>query len=198
MKNEWFDIYNIRQTLLEMLLDRNYPSNQTTIPLSFEAFKETFPNALTDRNSIKISVVKELEPLVIHFFDELKVGLKSLKTVLESFERQNVKNIILVCKEGLSPACKKIIEANPNIEVFYEKDLKFNVTKHELVPKHRILQEEEKGQLLKNLRIQESQLPWIYTYDPVIKYLGGKRGEVVEILRKSETAGESLYYRLIV
>jgi len=34
--------------------------------------------------------------------------------------------------------------------------------------------------------------------DPVIQNLGGNVGDVVEIIRKSPVAGESVYYRVVV
>lgn len=199
MKNEWRDIFLCRQTLIEMLKDRSYTMNQTTQLLTLHTFRQSFPSALTDRNAIKIHVSKNDTTLSVHFFDEAKVGLKTLKLALETFEKQNIAHIIIVCKEGLSPACKKyIISLNTRIEIFYEKELLFNITKHVLVPKHRILNHEEKVGLLKELRCNEAQLPLILETDPVIRYYGGRKNEVIEIVRKSETAGQGIYYRIVV
>lgn len=61
-----------------------------------------------------------------------------------------------------------------------------------------ILNEKEKEELLKNYGITFRQLPRILLSDPVIKILNAKIGDVVKIIRKSETAGESEYYRIVV
>jgi len=74
----------------------------------------------------------------------------------------------------------------------------FDVFKHELVPQHRILSEEEKEELLKKYRIRISQLPQIKTSDPTVVALEAEPGDVIEIKRKSPTAGYYLYYRLVV
>lgn len=74
----------------------------------------------------------------------------------------------------------------------------FNVLKHTLVPEHIILSEEEKQKLLEKYNISEKQLPKILSSDPVVKALGAKPGDVLKIIRKSPTAGRSVYYRLVI
>ena len=75
---------------------------------------------------------------------------------------------------------------------------KLEVDKHQLVPKHVLITEREKEELLQKYGIALRQLPRISIEDPAIKDLNGKIGDVVKILRKSHTAGESIYYRVIV
>lgn len=75
---------------------------------------------------------------------------------------------------------------------------KIDIEKHELVPKHIILNEQEKEEVLKGYGISLRQLPRILVSDPVIKLLNGKLGDVVKIIRKSHTAGETVYYRVVI
>ncbi|CRK30701.1 hypothetical protein BN1723_018430, partial [Verticillium longisporum] len=81
------------------------------------------------------------------------------------------------------------LESFARIECFLEEDLLVNITHHELVPKHILLSTDEKAVLLKRYRLKETQLPRIKREDPVARYLGLKRGNVVKIIRNSETAG---------
>ena len=73
-----------------------------------------------------------------------------------------------------------------------------DITKNELVPKHALLNDEEKQKLMDQYKITVRQLPRILLTDPVIMNLGGKIGDVVKISRKSPVSGESLYYRVVV
>lgn len=70
--------------------------------------------------------------------------------------------------------------------------------KHDLVPKHIILNDKEKEEVLKQYGITLKQLPRVPATDPVITILEGNPGDVVKILRKSLTAVETLYYRVVI
>ena len=72
-----------------------------------------------------------------------------------------------------------------------------DIFQNNLVPKHQILNGDEKADLLKSLNVSPKQLPRIKEDDPVVKILQGKRGDVVKITRDSATAGEYHYYRVI-
>ncbi len=69
---------------------------------------------------------------------------------------------------------------------------------HELVPEHRILTVEEAAEVLRRYNVKPWNLPQISINDPIIKLLGGKPGDIVEIKRKSPTGGESIAYRIVV
>ena len=73
-----------------------------------------------------------------------------------------------------------------------------NILEHRLVPKHEILSEKEKEELLKKYRIELKHLPRILSTDPVVKAIGAKPGDVLRIIRKSPTAGKTVYYRVVV
>ena len=72
------------------------------------------------------------------------------------------------------------------------------ITKHELVPKHTLLNDNEKEALLKSYGIVLRQLPRMLASDAMAKLLNAKVGDVIKIIRKSETAGETEYYRVVV
>lgn len=90
------------------------------------------------------------------------------------------------------------LESEYRIEYFNIDDLLVNIAKHELVPKHIIVNEEEKKMVLRKYRVKESQLPKILVTDPMARYLGLRKGMLVKIIRKSQTSGLHVVYRIAI
>jgi DNA-directed RNA polymerase subunit H len=68
---------------------------------------------------------------------------------------------------------------------------------HILVPVHKKLSEKEKEEFLKKYSITLKDMPAILANDPAISDLDAKEGDVIMVLRKSRTAGKSMYYRRV-
>ena len=79
-----------------------------------------------------------------------------------------------------------------------EEEKEFDIFQSSLVPKHELLNDEEKAELMKKLNIKLKQLPRIKRNDVAAKILNAKRSDIVRITRKSPTAGEYYYYRVVV
>ena len=75
---------------------------------------------------------------------------------------------------------------------------KFKVDNHILIPKHSKLSEIQKEKLLEKYNISIKELPRILKNDPAIISLDAKPGDVIKITRKSQTASEAIFYRVVV
>jgi DNA-directed RNA polymerase subunit H len=79
-----------------------------------------------------------------------------------------------------------------------EKDKDIDIFQSNLVSKHELLNAEERSELMKRLNIKLKQLPRMKRDDSGVAKLNAKRGDVVRIVRKSLSAGEYYYYRVVV
>jgi len=79
-----------------------------------------------------------------------------------------------------------------------EGEGEFDVTKHQLVPKHEVLSKEEAKEVLRRYQVKVHQLPRIKASDPVVKAIGAKVGDILKITRDSPTAGKTVAYRYVV
>lgn len=74
-----------------------------------------------------------------------------------------------------------------------------NVEDHEAVPEHRKLDEEETEEVLEKYGAEKDDLPKIERTDAALKNKDGiEVGDVIKIVRDSPTAGEAVYYRVVV
>jgi|SRR5690606_3126419 len=164
------------QTLDEMFTQRGY-----------EYIKEThdFPYFL------KAAIHSKEKVYVFSNFIE-KISVNIFKECLSFLEQNNSTHCIVINSEGITPCVKKIIDNShgTRIEVFSEDELGYNVTKHRLVPKHELANPTELLELKKHL----PNLPIILQKDPVIRFLGFEKKQVVKITRKSGT----VIFRIII
>ena len=130
----------------------------------------------------------------------MKVGVKPIRTYCERMKEESVKRAILVTRDNLTPFAKQAVaemrQQKYNIEYFREAELLVDITEHVLVPQHVVMTEDEKKTLLTRYKLRPEQLPRIQETDPVARYYGLHRGQVVKIVRPSETAGRYVTYRI--
>ena len=140
--------------------------------------------------------------IFVFFPKEAKVGVKKIKDYAEKMKEADVKSAIVVVRTALTACAKSALQEvfAPKflIEQFQEQELLVNITEHNLVPSHEVLSQEEKETLLRRYRVKETQLPRIQHADPIARYYGLQRGEVVRITRPSQTAGRYVTYRLCI
>ncbi|CAM8925866.1 hypothetical protein QQ045_023914 [Rhodiola kirilowii] len=195
-------LYRIRRTLMQMLKDRGYFVTDDEIEMSKQQFINKFgENLKRDDLVMTKSKLTTSEQIFVFFPDEAKVGVKTIKTYTNRMKSENVFRAILVVQQNLTPfakTCVSEIASKFHLEVFQEAELLINIKEHVLVPEHQVLSDADKKNLLVRYTVKETQLPRIQVTDPVARYYGLKRGQVVRIIRSSETAGRYITYRYCV
>ncbi|MFC4249229.1 DNA-directed RNA polymerase subunit H [Natribaculum luteum] len=72
-----------------------------------------------------------------------------------------------------------------------------DVSQHELVPEHTVLEEDELEDVLAEYDIDRTDLPKIKRTDPALPD-EAEIGDVIEIVRDSRTTDQAVVYRLVV
>jgi DNA-directed RNA polymerase I, II, and III subunit RPABC1 len=135
------------------------------------------------------------------YFSEPKLGIKHMKEITNDLELEKINHAIIIFETSITPSAKQYLDEISKtfeIELFKHIELKFNVTKHSLVPKHELLDDKSKHTFCKAHKVMEKNLPRILVTDPIARYYNMKKGQFVKITRFSETAGTFVTYRVCV
>lgn len=196
-------LFRVRKTCLEMLNDRGYLIGQDDLEETRDIFTQKFSEE-PKRDDLTLLAPKQEDPtdqMFVFFPNEDKVGVRTIKTYADRMKTEGVTRALMVVQANLTPFAKQAVgemHSKLHMEVFQELELLINITRHVLVPKHMLLDATEKKTLLDRYKVRDTQLPRIQHSDPVARYYGMQRGQVVRIVRPSETAGRYVTYRLCV
>jgi len=176
----------VRITLFEMLGDRSY-------------------HTIESEDEFIISMIhdNEIDKLMVYFVYDTKVSVKKIKTIREILEDNShaYTCLIVVYKSSITTFAKQFISSDVTdlfVQIFSEKELSFNITKHEYVPKHIVLTSDEKKKVMQKYKSKSTNFPLILSNDPICRYYGCLPGTMFKIERVSETCGLYTLYRVVV
>lgn len=200
-------IYN---NVREMLLDRGdnideFDEHYAGIDDKYEFYSDK--NVMefhTSNTTVIFALTKKLRKSII---EELKDFAKT--DILNFAKKYNdKKNIILIFNndtistpvvQQLHVFDKMFQKHDGMMQYFHVKNLLFNPTKHQLVPKHVKLTSDETTMIMDKYLIKgKAQMPFILHSDVISKWIGLKQGDVVKIERYNENSGLYYYYRVCV
>jgi DNA-directed RNA polymerase I, II, and III subunit RPABC1 len=192
--------FRVRKTSMEMLEDRGFEVSEEDKNMNYE----DFTNRL-EENAIQLIAVHRNNPIKMAYVTFIldaksfsKKDLIALKALIDEKYPTNEMTVIIVQDKQTPQIAKELLNDEYKLyEIFSMKNLMFNITHHEIVPKHIILSQEEIELMLKRFKTTRAQLPKLLTTDPVAKYYGMKAGDVCKIIRQSPMTGESYYYRIL-
>jgi len=136
--------------------------------------------------------------IVMHaIIGQKTIGISYVRELREMVEKEGASKGILVGDGKYTYSARSSAE-ELGIELIPPTLPTFDIFEHALVPRHEIISEEDLVEVTKKYHAEPFQFPWIKVNDPIAIILGAKRGEVVKITQKSETAGTAISYRYVV
>ena len=190
-------MYRCFNTIKEMLIDRCVDITHLQ-SISVDEFEIMTRNG--DNNVFQLDVNEEMK---IIYYMNVKFKIGDLRKHLTPYTDDSpIKTVLIVFKEKINNFNHKNIEelSNIDVQVFTMRELMFNISRHELVPKHELIKDEDEiADLVKKHNLKSKlQFPIILKTDPMSRYLNIQSGNIVKITRNSPSAGISVVYRCCV
>jgi len=204
-------VYKSRRTILELMENLGYDITD------YENFSVNEVNSMFLNKQLDMFLEKkEINPatnkkqkIYIRYYLTKSIRPQNIQEIIDdlfNLEETLTKDdtLLIVVKEEMNDTIKSFIKHVWETEGIFIvihniKRLQFNILQHVLVPKHRIMDEEEITTLKKKYNIQHNNLlPDISRFDPVAQAICLRPGQICEILRPSKTAIQSNYYRVCV
>lgn len=180
-KEDCKDISTIKKTIKKKEKDSNNPlinpGTSNNIPRLF---------VVTRNNK------KQTPSLLILIFSAEKLNIDGLKEMVRLLDLYQIRHGILVYHTSITSSAKKALDllSNYRIESFSIAELQFNITKHEYYSPHeKVTDLSELGPL----QTQTAKFPKILLSDPVVRFFGYRKNDVLRIRRKDST----VIYRVV-
>ena len=201
-RNELVELFKSRETILALLKEQGYDVsnyenqsiNQVSAMHKVKQLDMLVESETGKKAYVKYHLAKTLSATnVYNYIDDLI----NIDEVLQKSD-----DIIIIMKDeptdSLVKALKNIWKQDGIfVTVHATKRLLFNILNHELVPPHRIMNEEETEAFKEKFKITHlTMIPDIGRFSPVALAIGMRPGQVCEIMRASNTAIQVPFYRV--
>ena len=153
----------IRQTTVEMLEQRGF---QVEIEEEYILGRKT-------RSSV-----------IVFFNSSVKINNDRIQEYISKMKGLNFVHAIVVHDKAVTPMAQKVVEElqGIRIELFPMKSLRYNITKHRLVPRHVPLSKME----MKSFKdLYGTKIPYLLYSDPVARFYDFQRGDIIKIERSN-------------
>lgn len=198
------EVYKSRRNILDIMKSQNYnisdynnfSINEVNSMFNNDQMDMIIENDKNKKIYIRYNLGSKInESIILNFVEDLFYLSETL---------QKTDTLFIITKEELNDPLSNVLKQiweKEKVHIVIESiaRLQFNILNHNLVPNHRVMNENEVSVMMEKYNILSlEQLPEINRFDPVAKLIVIKPKEVCEIKRPSKSAIESYYYRVCV
>jgi len=199
------NLYKSRKILLQQLQSRGFNTSEYqdfSISEIYILYKNDQLNMYIQHSKndssvfVKYNITKNLNTTIIN--DDIEFLYNAEQKLKPSDQ------LIYIVKgepnETLMNTLKEVfIQQSIFITIYNLERLLFNILEHTIIPKHIILTNEQKQEVMKEYNIKrDKEFPEISRFDPVAIAIGLRPHQLCEILRPSKTTIYTKYYRVCV
>lgn len=177
---------NIVKNILLMLQRRNMITDY-----------EGILNSLGDINGNSVFNFKYNNDKYSIYIINSKLNSIISKSPLDDYLNSNldVRKIVII-ESPSKRAVKQLYGSYNNCEFFFVHEMIHDLCSKNFIPEHKILNDEDKSELLKRFKLNEFSR--IFNYDVMARYYNAKVNDIFKILRPNITSGYSVFYRVVV
>lgn len=148
-----------------------------------------------------------------------RIGVAALRDVIKIAESlRGLKNIVMISEVVFGHKASEDLQKMTQwfMQIILDESLMYNIIKHQLVPRHEILSEQEGKEFLERNHLKPHQLPLLKfvdrisllaqkdrtrATDPVVEFYGLRPGQIVRIYRENRIrralVKKTLGYRIV-
>jgi DNA-directed RNA polymerase I, II, and III subunit RPABC1 len=140
---------------------------------------------IVEKDDERILAIKEDGKQICAFISKTvsKFNVERIQECISMMKEMDVSHGLIVYKDTATPVAKKIVEESQKmkIELFHEKELQYNLTKHYLVPLHELKYKKDNPEAIE---FKKNKYPMISQLDPVARFYGWSTGDIIKVTRK--------------
>lgn len=179
-------------------VEESLEERKAKVLIKLRGYKLVKKERQKDAIAYLVEIPKEKQKAIIWCIpEEATVGITSINRLQKLMKEKNLERGIMVTSGRYTHAVKQSAKKK-GIELLPKTFPVFDLFEHKLVPKHEILTQQEREQLLAEYKVQPYQLPQIKASDPAVKAIDARPGDILRVIRKSASAGEHIAYRYVV
>ena len=149
---------------------------------------------IVEKDDERILAIKEDGKQICAFINKssAKFNVERIQECISMMKEMDVWHGLIVYSDTATPVAKKIVEESKKmqIELFHEKELQYNLTKHCLVPLHTLKYKKDSEEAKE---FKKNKYPIISIKDPVTKFYNWSLGDIIEVTRKDNV----IMYRIV-
>lgn len=219
---DWERYYRIYDTVHQMLSDRGFDPVKPQLSLadwksnivgvlSELEDPDTVTNAFEIIDSLECFFKKrrprqKSDPRLMHVYFyplDTKLTQQEFHYVYVRMQDAAAQQLLIVVNTSPTPKVTSMLNnMGNNAQIFTEQELSFNITRHQLVPKHIRVDAEERNTVLQTYTIKDGiehseWLPGLHTIDPICKYYNWVSGDIIRIERPRKDGFVNITYRIV-